>query len=224
MGHLQQIARVLAREAPDVVALQEADAPSSWSGSFDHVAYLADAAGYAYCEHGLHANLPGMSGKQVGLSYGTALLARRPMSRARSQAFTAGVLDTKGDLLAEMKFAGRELTVVSVHLDFRTAAIRRRQAHMLIDRLRRCQTPLIVMGDFNSAWDAKEDALRLVAEELNLRAYRPSDATGRTYPAGDPQARIDWILISNELEFRAYHTLPDRLSDHLGVFAELAWR
>ncbi|MGH7338345.1 MAG: endonuclease/exonuclease/phosphatase family protein, partial [Myxococcota bacterium] len=33
--NLQAIAQVLRREAADVVALQEADGPSAWSGGFD---------------------------------------------------------------------------------------------------------------------------------------------------------------------------------------------
>jgi len=31
--------------------------------------------------------------------------------------------------------------------------------------------------------------------------------------------RLDWILVSEELAFDTYDTLPDRLSDHLGVVA-----
>jgi hypothetical protein len=33
--------------------------------------------------------------------------------------------------------------------------------------------------------------------------------------------RLDWILVSDELEFGGYRTLPDQLSDHLGVVAEI---
>jgi endonuclease/exonuclease/phosphatase family metal-dependent hydrolase len=36
--------------------------------------------------------------------------------------------------------------------------------------------------------------------------------------------RLDWILISEELDFAAYETLPDRLSDHLAVVADLRVR
>jgi hypothetical protein len=36
--------------------------------------------------------------------------------------------------------------------------------------------------------------------------------------------RLDWILVSEELAFSSYRTLPDRLSDHLGVVAEIELR
>jgi endonuclease/exonuclease/phosphatase family metal-dependent hydrolase len=44
--NLNDIADVLGQHKPHVVALQEADAASFWSGSFDHVEYLASNAHY----------------------------------------------------------------------------------------------------------------------------------------------------------------------------------
>jgi endonuclease/exonuclease/phosphatase family metal-dependent hydrolase len=35
--------------------------------------------------------------------------------------------------------------------------------------------------------------------------------------------QLDWILASSELRFTRHHTLPDRVSDHLAVRAELEW-
>lgn len=40
--------KVITRENPHVVALQEADGPSFWSGKFNHVDYLARTGGYSY--------------------------------------------------------------------------------------------------------------------------------------------------------------------------------
>ena len=37
MGNLDAIALMLNREQPDVIALQEADGPSFWSGNFNHI-------------------------------------------------------------------------------------------------------------------------------------------------------------------------------------------
>jgi hypothetical protein len=45
-ANLGRIAKLLRRERPDLVALQEADGPSRWSGGVDHVAYLAEQAAY----------------------------------------------------------------------------------------------------------------------------------------------------------------------------------
>ena len=39
--NLDAVGVLIDRERPQIVALQEADAPSGWSGAFDHVGYLA---------------------------------------------------------------------------------------------------------------------------------------------------------------------------------------
>ncbi|NYT46558.1 MAG: hypothetical protein H0A75_01520 [Candidatus Methanofishera endochildressiae] len=44
--NLKEIANTLVKQDADVVALQEADGPSSWSGSFDHVEFIAKHASY----------------------------------------------------------------------------------------------------------------------------------------------------------------------------------
>ena len=38
---------------------------------------------------------------------------------------------------------------------------------------------------------------------------------------GDEGARLDWILVSPDLEFRKYAVYPDIVSDHYAVAAEL---
>jgi endonuclease/exonuclease/phosphatase family metal-dependent hydrolase len=38
-----------------------------------------------------------------------------------------------------------------------------------------------------------------------------------------PLVRFDWILTSPELRIVSQETLPDRVSDHAAVVAEVAW-
>jgi endonuclease/exonuclease/phosphatase family metal-dependent hydrolase len=219
--NLTKVASALRRESPDVIALQEVDAPSKWSGGFDHLAFLADAAGYPHRYHGLHVDL-GRAGLEV--HYGTALLAHREPGNTRNCAFREEPFDTKGYVQADIAFAGRRVTVVSVHLDFKSARTRRKQIGVLIERLRQHQTPLVVMGDFNATWNRPNDAVRLLSTGLNLRPYQAESEQRNTFPSRHPRRRLDWILISDKLEFVDQWCWPDELSDHLGVTAELAWR
>ena len=55
-SNLGDIAMVLVQSGADIVALQEADAPSRWSGSFDHIALLAEKADYAAVASTPHAS------------------------------------------------------------------------------------------------------------------------------------------------------------------------
>ena len=221
-GNLDAIAAVLRREDADIVALQEADGPSAWSGGFDHVATLAELAGYPHAFRGEHN--PFALGR-FDLSSGTALLARAALADPRSRAFGASWRDTKGFVAATVApevFSGASLDVVSIHLDFLAERVRRRQVEQLVESFRERTRPLVVLGDFNCEWTERRRCLERLRRELRLV---PVDLPGHaTFPSWRPLVRLDWILVSEELDFASYVTLPDRLSDHLGVVAEVRLR
>ncbi len=217
--NLDRIGRLLAREVPDLVALQEADGPSLWSGNFDHVAYLAAARGYANYVRGEHVSA-------LGLSYGTGLLANLEIGEALAVTFDPALSQpAKGFVVSAFRWPGApgfQVDVVSLHLDAFNAEVRDVQARRLVQELRERRRPLVVMGDFNTGWGQPDSALRRIAAELDLRAYRPLEPGLSTFPA--LQRRLDWILVSPELDFLAYRVLDDRVSDHRAVLAELGLR
>jgi endonuclease/exonuclease/phosphatase family metal-dependent hydrolase len=77
--------------------------------------------------------------------------------------------------------------------------------------------PVIVVGDFNSGWVKGEQELQALTRKRNLRAYLPDASHLNTYS----DARLDWILISEEFIFCKYYNSPDVLSDHLTVISEI---
>lgn len=222
--NLEDIADVFKRENPDVIALQEADGPSFWSGKFNHVEYLAQKASYSYSMRGEHV-------KKFNLSYGTALLSKWPLSNTLSVTFSAswptppkGFTCSTVTLPEDPKF---EIDVVSVHLDFSRESVRKKQLQEIIQHLKPRSRPLIVMGDFNNDWslDEKKTVVQQLAEKLSLKAYQPILVGHETHPTTDKillkPKRLDWILISEHFQFSEYKTLQDLLSDHRGVVAVL---
>jgi endonuclease/exonuclease/phosphatase family metal-dependent hydrolase len=215
-SNLDAMADVLLREKPDVVALQEADGPSLWSGKFDHAQYLADKAGFPHLCRGEHVN--GMK-----LSYGTGLLSRLPMDHSVSRTFASSPpTPPKGFVVCTVRWPADpavEIDVVSVHLDFLRQAVRRRQVREMIAELSGRGNPLVVMGDLNCEWEGEDAPIRTLAEELDLTAYEP-DAEGMdTFPSHEK--RFDWILLSSELRFVKHETIDDVVSDHRAVVAEI---
>lgn len=214
-SHLDDVARLLRRQSPDVVALQEADGPSIWSGQFDHVEYLARAAGLEHFVRGAHV-------QAMKLSYGTALISRLPLTDARGVTFPPSPpTPPKGFTVARVAWPGQgdfQVEVVSVHLDFSRASVRKRQVDELVDHLSGRKGPLVVMGDFNADWSDEEGPPRRLATRLKLRAYRPEATDMPTFGA---KRRLDWILVSSPLEMVEYKTLPDPISDHRAVVAVL---
>lgn len=219
-SNLDRVAEVLKRERPDLAALQEADGPSIWSGRFDHVRRLAEEAGYPWTVRGEHARGP-------RIAYGSALLSMRPLEDPYSVTFRPSPpTSSKGFVVGSIGTPGvfpEGIDVASVHLDFSRKAVRRRQVREMIETLAPRGRPLVVMGDMNCEWGGKDRTIRDLAAGLSLRPYRPGAeglATFDHFPSAGK--RLDWILISKDLEFRSYRVLPDVLSDHQAVVAEIA--
>jgi len=219
--NLEKTAAMLMKTGADVVALQEADAPSLWSGRFDHVGFLAGAADYGCLIHGHHA-------EGWLYTFGAALISRVAMSGAGSHAFRPSPpTTTKGFVQGTVfwrssgeKGRVREVTLVSIHLDFSRKEVRDAQVAEFEEWMAGRTTPLIVLGDFNEDWSPEDSAVRRIATALGLRAFTPGAADFGTYKQ---TKRLDWILISRELEFVGYAVLPDIVSDHRGVVASIGW-
>jgi len=218
--NLEDIADLLVRVDAHVIGLQEADAPSGWSGGFDHVEFLAEAAGYPCFEHGHHAD-------SWLYTFGSALLSRFTLTNAESHSFKPSPpTTTKGFVRADVQWnAGTEtsagpVTVISVHLDFSRRKVREAQIAEMKEALAGVETPFVILGDFNADWQTAESIVRGLAEEYDLRAFDPlADGLG-TYKK---RRRFDWILLSKQLDFVTYEVLPDIVSDHLAIVAEIAW-
>lgn len=219
-GNLLDIATIVEQSGAHVVALQEADAPSRWSGSFDHVSLLARQAGYPAYTRSSHA-------VSWLFSYGTALLSRASLLETVHHTFQPSPPTmNKGFTLARIAWKpGSDtktplyLDIVSVHLDFSRSRVREEQIAELIDVLSRRTNPRVVLGDFNSDWASDEAVLRSLVERSGLQVYRPQADDLGTYNSGG--RRLDWVLISGDLEFRSYGVLPDIVSDHLAVITEI---
>lgn len=218
-SNLDAIAAFLVSTEADVVALQEADSPSPWSGNFDHVDYLAQQASfprYAYTEH---ANL------WIG-NYGTAILSRLPMKSAIGLTFpSTPPTASKGFTLAQVAWptangTSKLVDIVSVHLDFSRKSVRKQQLEELVTVLKTRQGPLIIMGDFNSEWLAEQYLVESIADRSELHVYNTGSGNLDTYK----DQRLDWILLTRDLEFESYRVASETLSDHRAVIASVRLR
>src|SRR5471030_1258271 len=100
--NLRRIAALLDRLAPDVVALQEIDECSRWSGNFDHLDYLRVHADFPYAAFGINNRRAGL----LNLCYGNALLSRHPLIETETVVFGQRQVGEKGFLYAEIDVDG----------------------------------------------------------------------------------------------------------------------
>lgn len=219
-SNIARIAQRINAWGADAVALQEADAPSLWSGQFDHVKAIADATDYDCRHHGVHA-------KSRLYSFGTALLSRTRFTRAATVHFPPTPPTTmKGFVAAQILWNPDnrlekpvDLTLVSVHLDFSRQRSRQLQFSELTRVLVNFPKPLIIMGDLNTEWDASNQLLRDFVTTMGLVAFEPENASLGTYNRG--AKRLDWILVSDDLVFSDHEVISDVVSDHHPVRASI---
>jgi endonuclease/exonuclease/phosphatase family metal-dependent hydrolase len=214
--NLDNVARLLNNAAPDIIALQEADAPSFWSGNFNHVDYLARRSGYYHFVQAPHVDA-------MGLTYGTALMSRLALSDPQAITFDPALSAIpKGFIVSTINWPGTgglKIDVISVHLDFMSRSVREKQAEELIQIVRARDNPVIIMGDLNTGWHQQGSATQYLGRELGLTAFQPQNDELVTFPAlGE---RLDWILVSPGLEFHSHNIIGDGVSDHHGVVAEI---
>jgi endonuclease/exonuclease/phosphatase family metal-dependent hydrolase len=218
--NLEKIAGFLSNSGADLVALQEADAPSKWSGKFNHVDFVSELTPYPCRIHGHHA-------QKSLYDFGTALLSRVPYTDSLSHTFAPSPPTTnKGFVMGKVLWNpdGQlqepiAISVISVHLDFSRKKVREAQVEEMRAMLPDVERPVIILGDFNTDWTSDGSALKTIAENGGFKVYRPESTELGTYKKG--KHRLDWILISDDLEFASYEVPQLVLSDHQPVFARV---
>lgn len=218
--NLEEIAAFFEQSGADVIALQEADAASRWSGKFDHVDFVSEASSYPCRLHGVHA-------RKYMYNFGTALLSRTPFTNSVTHTFAPSPPTTsKGFTMGEVLWnPGGQLpqpvavSVISVHLDFSRKKVREAQTREIQAVLPGLKEPIVILGDFNADWSSKDSAIKAIVANGSLKVYQPEATDLGTYKSG--KHRLDWILVSNDLEFVSYEVPQISLSDHQPIMARL---
>ena len=217
-----RVAEVIARQRPDIVALQEVDVGRARTRHVDQAHELAHRLDMAF-----HFNAALTIEEE---RYGDAILTRLPERRIKSgplpghpghRAFRA--LEPRGALWLAITIDGREVQVFNTHLGL-VPAEQAAQASALAGPEwlghAGCTEPTILVGDLNAVVGSR--ALRRLMARLQDARWlaRPRGAGGllATFPSRMPLAPIDHILVSSGVMVREMSVPRDRLvavaSDH----------
>jgi endonuclease/exonuclease/phosphatase family metal-dependent hydrolase len=154
-----------------------------------------------------------------------AVLVRPPwrIAEHRQHRFEGGPwLYPRGALVAELERGDARLCAVSMHLGLHP---RERLAHAralptLVDDI---TTPIVAGGDLNERPDGR--AVRALSERFRDAWLLGGDADGDTFPADEPTARIDYLLVSEGIVVERVLVPPGpdarEASDHRPLVAEL---
>ena len=223
---LLKIARLVKNCSPDILAIQEIDQNSFWSGRMDQVEFLQNACGFPYAIFGINAH----RASRLNLNYGNAIFSKHPIIETEHMTFgRKRNLGQKGFVFAEINFHGRHLPIINMHLHYRSRQQRFRQLGIFLQYLNAkfqdehtsWSIPPVICGDFNTS-NRKEDATAaLLAYLSKTNHYHLYPQKGHTYPSWLPTRRLDFIFLPSALQKIRSRIVRSYLSDHRPVLIEV---
>ena len=219
-----RIAAVIAREEPDVVALQELDVLRARSQRVDQAAAIAERLGMNH-----HFN---SAFRVADESYGDAILSALPMTLVKSGPLPRpprmGALELRGALWVEVQAPGGDrLQVVTTHLGLLPNEHKLQVAALLSKEWlggKAFADPAILLGDFNAT--TRYAAYRRLASTYSDLQLGHGVGASPTFPARHPVLRIDHIFATPSVKCLDVWTpnglLARGASDHLPLVADLA--
>ncbi|QEG23591.1 endonuclease/exonuclease/phosphatase family protein [Mariniblastus fucicola] len=236
MARLDEIADLLVELDADVVVLNEVDFYASWSNRVNLAEYLAEKAGYRYRveERNLDFRVLLWTWR-----FGNAILSRYPISNpqvidlpsySKVETLLAG---KKRGAHCEVAFGASIYRIVGLHLSHRSEEIRERSAGQVSELIADLPQACIVMGDMNSTppglprsatTSEGANTIMTLTENGHLTRNIPNNPPGEaelTFRSDSPEMIIDWILVSESLEFQSYRVVDSLLSDHRPILAEI---
>ncbi|MCB0667077.1 MAG: endonuclease/exonuclease/phosphatase family protein [Saprospiraceae bacterium] len=213
---IKEMRKYIKKSGVSIVGLQEVDSVCERSASMDEVKELAHGSkfkGY-FTRHFAFQ----------GGAYGQGLLSKYKVSSLRNMEIPI-YPEEEGKsvsmLLADIQIDKHLIiTVAVVHLDYRNKSSRLQQIELISRILKDEVHPVILLGDFNAYY--RSDEIEILKERFTL--FEISE-DAYTYPARNPDRRIDFIFISKGAPLRVVSERIDSVdfSDHLPLIATIQY-
>jgi endonuclease/exonuclease/phosphatase family metal-dependent hydrolase len=218
---LSRVAAVIRAQNPDLVALQEVG--RHWSSDSEFRDQAAELERLLEMASVFGANLD-RDPLQAGAArrqYGTAILSAWPLLVSKNILLPRASPNNeqRGLLVLDVDLDGEPFRMHNTHLGV-SANERRLQVEAILDQAARTSVPQVLLGDLNARPTAPELA-PLFRRFLDAWTVA-GEGNGFTFPASEPTARIDYVLVSPQLRVRRVHVPALPGSDHLPLIAELA--
>lgn len=219
---LERIARVIEREAPDLVGLNEVDVRFHRRSAFaDQLGWLAERLGMESL-FGPAIRHTEVAGETAG--YGNGLLFKGEVHHVRNRRVQRRGEEPRALLVAEWIPPGETVSirVVVTHMGL-NPWMRRQQVDLLLEECRDPAQPVVALGDWNVT--PRRPAVTRLAPFL-LDTLGESGVSASTYPCPSPRKRIDYIFCSRHFhrETASVVVTPGCPSDHLPVLSVLNWK
>lgn len=218
-----RIAEVISELSADIVGLQELDFARTRSGKVDQARLIGEQLGWHYYFHA--------AVRKGDEHYGDAVISRYPLT-IRQACDLPGIAPFYCRENRIAIFATIETPLGCVHLINSHFGLGRNERLLQAELMAGAdwagaaspQTPLVLMGDFNSLPGSRPH--RAISRQLrDIRALLEPAKSLRTFPTSFPSFALDHIFINRALHPRAAHvhrsSLARMASDHYPLVADL---
>lgn len=235
---------------PDIIGLQEVDINSHRSFGVNQVTELAQGLNLGYGAIAINWNknyvpfpyLPFsahfkqmLSGQAILSRYAIASQKRIVLEKVAGKPFfyNAFYIDRLAQI-SKITIDNQPITIINVHLEAFDEPTRRKQTEFIKDILKQYldQTPVFLIGDFNSSLEGSEETdptIKLLLEHPKLQPAIPeasqTQADQFTFPSDEPIAKLDYIFYTpdsiEKVEAKVVSQV-EQASDHLPVL--MKWR
>jgi len=207
---LPNIAEAIAKQHPDVVALNEVNRAQCSNGYLDTLLFLSH-----------YLKMPYVFGPNWrDGQYGNAILSRYPILDSSNYHYTHNSTEIRGVLQVTIQTPTGPITFYATHLDHIEGPNNVRLAqvnellHLWDERPRS-----IILGDMNARPKTREIQQIITSGFLDAWTIGGSPDTSTTWHARTTN-RIDYIFFTPDLHLRRVWVPQTRASDHLPVLAE----
>jgi endonuclease/exonuclease/phosphatase family metal-dependent hydrolase len=210
---LHRIGELIKENDPDLVALQEVDVGTERIGGLHTMEYLARELSMFMA---FGKNLEFQGGE-----YGNGILSKYPLHSIENfhiPPYDSG--EQRGILKVVIDYKGQKLAFWNTHFDHREDDTERRESVRLIQTMiQQTDIPVILAGDFNDT--PESTALSELKTLFEDTWSTVKNDKGFTFPANDPERRIDYVFIINSaysffmLKPEEARVISSPASDHL---------
>lgn len=219
--NLDAVAELIKKVQPKGVALQEVDSMTNRSAA------LNDGEPQNWVQDlGERVNMQGYFARAINYSnggYGEGLVAENSSNTAQYALPIPKGGEGRALITVEIELGSdKPLVFGGTHLCHQYAENRIAQVKELIDLFRDEQKPVILAGDFNMTPDSEE--YKILTEFFYDAAVLKGNPA-MTFPAHDPEIRIDYFFLSKKYNWtvESLETPSTTVSDHLPLVLTVSW-